>query len=133
MIRMTHTDQVDSYESYGLTRSLWLIGIKLIHMSNTYLITNTDHVDLYDNTTKNERAAINEEKKLTSTVEQHNEAASPQCWQPMEEKKLELPTKKKLQRHNQSKWNSGTRMLGAPAIMLGAPSITWLEMLPLRL
>ena len=48
-----------------------------------------DHVDAYENTIpKTQKIAINEEQKLTSTVEQHNEAAGPQCRQRTEEKKL---------------------------------------------
>ena len=43
----------------------------------------------YENTIpKMKKAAINGEKKLTSIVEQHNEATGPQCRQRTEGKKL---------------------------------------------
>ena len=100
---MTHTNQLDPYELCWSTWSIWLILINLIHMSHTHMIhklicmTHMDHVDLYalyisynsyrscwsiqTHKSKNENAAINGDAKLTSMVEQKDEAAGPQCRQ----------------------------------------------------
>ncbi|KAL5169816.1 hypothetical protein HKD37_11G031640 [Glycine soja] len=80
----THTDQVDPYNSYG---------------SN--LITNTDHLDPYDNTKpETKRQPLTGRRSLPRRWNSPLNVG-PQCRQPTEEKKLGLLTKKKLQRQRE--------------------------------